>query len=381
MGGGSGTGRITDLSFPLEAIKQRAAQDGSLVQYVLNNTFIISAGSLAPTYPTPPDVCLVFLKTWATEGYDRTTLLTDWNGTALVETVAANCPNTVVITNSGGINTFPFADNPNVTAILAAHFGGEQTGNSIVDVLYGDVNPSGHLPYTVALEEADYEFADITNSTELYYTTNVTAWQSDFKERLLIDYRHFDYYNLSVQYEFGFGLSYTTFELSSLSVAATGGAVSATPPANPVQPGGNPALWETLYTITASVSNTGSIPGYATPQLYLGLQQAFGADPVPVKVLRGFEKVLLQPGESQQVSFPIMRRDLSYWSTQQQEWIISEGDVAIYAGYSSRDIRATSSFNPISGATGGQSGGNGSHYNNHNGGWGNHHGGYGPPGK
>ena len=77
---------------------------------------------------------------------------------------------------------------PNVTAILAAHFGGEQVGNSIVDVLWGDVNPSGHLPYTIANKQSDYSFADITNSTTLLNTNDPNAWQSNFKERLLIDY-------------------------------------------------------------------------------------------------------------------------------------------------------------------------------------------------
>ena len=103
-GGGSGTGRFSYVIPPLDAIKQRAAQDKSLVQYILNNTLINSQDSLFPTYPTPPDVCLVFLKTWAAEGVDRTSLLVDWNGTALVETVAASCPNTVVITHSAGLN-------------------------------------------------------------------------------------------------------------------------------------------------------------------------------------------------------------------------------------------------------------------------------------
>lgn len=140
-------------------------------------------------FPTPPDVCLVFLKTWATEGYDRPSLLVDWNGTAVVETVAASCPNTVVITNSGGLNILPFADNPNVTAILAAHYPGQEVGNSIVDILWGAVNPSGKLPYTIALNEDDYAFADITNSTALLNTEDPNAWQSDFEERLLIDYR------------------------------------------------------------------------------------------------------------------------------------------------------------------------------------------------
>lgn len=140
-------------------------------------------------YPTPPDVCLVFLKTWATEGLDRESLLVDWNGTAVVEAVAAGCPNTVVITDSSGINILPFASNPNVTAILAAHYPGQEVGNSIVDVLWGEVNPSGKLPYTVAFEADDYSFAPIANSTALLLTEDDDAWQSDFEERLLIDYR------------------------------------------------------------------------------------------------------------------------------------------------------------------------------------------------
>lgn len=87
---------------------------------------------------------------------------------------------------------FDFANeafSPNVTAILAAHYSGQEVGNSIVDVLWGDVNPSGHLPYTIAYEEDDYAFADITNSTALLETSDPLAWESNFKERLFIDYR------------------------------------------------------------------------------------------------------------------------------------------------------------------------------------------------
>lgn len=361
-GGGSGTGRFSYIVPPLDAIKQRAAQDKSLVQYVLNNTLINDQGTLAPTYPTPPDVCLVFLKTWAAEGVDRTSLLVDWNGTALVETVAANCPNTVVITHSAGLNVLPFANNPNVTAILAAHLGGEETGNAIVDVLYGDVNPAGHLPYTIAKLESDYKFADITNSTALINTKDPNAWQSDFNEHLLIDYRHFDYYNESVQYEFGFGLSYTTFSMSAVSVSQTAaGSIASTAAAEQIQPGGLPQLWDVLYTVSATVTNTGSIAGYAVPQLYLGLPSPTDdpADPSPVKVLRGFEKVLLQPGESAAVQFPLMRRDLSYWDIVRQEWVIGDAAIAVYAGFSSRDIQGTASFSPLSGGGGSAPGGYG----------------------
>lgn len=102
--------------------------------------------------------------------------------------MASQCPNTVVVTHSGGLNVLPFSSNPNVTAILAAHYGGEQVGNSIVDVLWGDVNPSGHLPYTIAKRQSDYSFAPIENSTALINTHDPNAWQSNFEERLLIDY-------------------------------------------------------------------------------------------------------------------------------------------------------------------------------------------------
>lgn len=359
VGGGSGTGRFTYVVPPLDAIKQKAASqnNNALVQYVLNNTFITSADGFAAVYPTPPDVCLVFLKTWATEGYDRPSLLVDWNGTAVVETVAASCPNTVVITNSGGLNVLPFANNPNVTAILAAHFPGQEVGNSIVDVLWGAVSPSGKLPYTIAINEEDYSFADITNSSALLNTTDPNAWQSDFEERLLIDYRWFDYFNESVQYEFGFGLSYTTFGLSDISVRQVGNHISATPPNATIVPGGNPRLWDVLYSVTATVSNTGSVAGAAVPQLYLGLPQPANQDITPVKVLRGFEKVMLQPGESQTVTFDLTRRDISYWDIVTQQWTIGSSSIGVMAGFSSRDICATTSFSPLSSA-----GGYGHHY-------------------
>ncbi|KAI5204983.1 hypothetical protein E4T42_02997 [Aureobasidium subglaciale] len=346
VGGGSGTGRISYLVDPLNAIKARAGQDGSLVQYILNNTLLSTPAGLASLQPTPPDVCLVFLKTWAEEGDDRASLLADWNSTAVVESVASVCNNTVVVTHSGGLNILPWADNPNVTAILAAHLPGTETGNSIVDILYGDVNPSGKLPYTIAKTQEDYAFADIVNSTALATTRDPNAWQSDFTEGLLIDYRQFDYYNQSVQYEFGFGLSYSTFDISSLSVSKVYGGlnISSTPPPAKIIPGGNPTLWDVLYRATVTVTNTGDVAGATVPQLYLSLPQIPGEDPTPLNVLRGFEKVSLQPGQSTVVNFDLARRDLSYWNVFQQEWVIAEGDIEVSVGLSSRDFKATSSI-------------------------------------
>ncbi|TKA55684.1 putative beta-glucosidase G [Cryomyces minteri] len=427
VGGGSGTGRFSYVVPPLEAIKAREGRNGALVQYVLDNRNITDAG-LWSIAPSPPDVCLVFLKTWASEGSDRTHLEADWNSTAVVNTVAATCNNTVVITHSGGVNTLPFASNPNVTAILAAHYPGQETGNSIVDVLYGDVNPSGHLPYTIARSTADYnvpitnssallnttdpnawqsDFTErllidyrhfdatnasvlivdvlygdvnpsghlpytiarstadynvpITNSSALLNTTDPNAWQSDFTERLLIDYRHFDATNASVLYEFGFGLSYTTFGLSGsvilnqsgldglLTTLLSGlgisnvygganGSIPRTPPPGAVLPGGNQVLWDVLYRVTATVQNTGSVAGAAVPQLYLSMPAEAG-EGTPVRVLRGFAKVSVQPGQSVQVRFDLMRRDVSYWDARRQDWVIPNSEIGVSVGFSSRDLR------------------------------------------
>ncbi|PPJ59945.1 hypothetical protein CBER1_09895 [Cercospora berteroae] len=346
--GGSGTGRHTYVVTPLEAIKAKAGE-GALVQYILNNTIIAEENGFVRVLPSPPDVCLVFLKTWASEAYDRTSLLPDFNGTGVVEAVAKECANTVVITHSAGLNVLPFADHPNVTAIVAAHLGGQEVGNSIVDLLWGEINPSGKLPYTIAKGINDYDFVPIINSTELLETDDPNAWQDDFEEGLLTDYHHFDYYNLSVQYEFGFGLSYTTFELEGAEITTlTEGPISALPEDLPVAVGGNPALWEKLYSITTTVTNTGDIAGATVPQLYLALPQIANSAITPPRVLRGFEKVHLEPGESQEVTFELNRRDISHWDIYSQQWKISEGaKIGVEVGFSSRDIIATGEFTPI----------------------------------
>ena len=155
-----------------------------------------------------------------------------------------------------------------------------------------------------------------------------------------------------MQYEFGFGLSYTTFEMADVSVSQIGsGGLSATPPDQPIQPGGNPTLWATVYEVVATISNTGPVAGFAVPQLYLGLPapSADAADITPLKALRGFERVLLQPGESREVRFPLQRRDLSYWDVVSQQWVVAGGKVSVYAGFSSRDVRATAAFEPLVG--------------------------------
>jgi beta-glucosidase len=334
VGGGSGAGRFYKVIPPLDAIKTRARSYGAQVQYITNNNAIVQGG-LSSLAPVPLDVCIVFLKSWASEGFDRTTLIAEWNSTVVVERTAAICNNTVVVLHGAAPNTLPWRNNPNVTAILAAHMPGEETGNSIADILWGDVNPSGKLPYTIANNETDYA-KNLVNSTELLTTTDPNAWQADFVEGNLIDYKEFDAINKSVAYEFGFGLSYTTFELSNLNTKVVVANASRTPnPDAPIAPGGNTELWATLATVDATVSNTGSREGATVAQIYLSYPSEADA---PVRSLRGFEKVTIGSQSSTTVQFPLTRRDLSYWDTTAQAWRLPSGQITVQVGFSSRDL-------------------------------------------
>ena len=138
--------------------------------------------------------------------------------------------------------------------------------------------------------------------------------------------------------------------MSGISVSRLGNAsLPAAPPDQTIVPGGNPALWENLYYVTATVTNTGSVAGAAVPQLYLGLPQPTAQDTTPKKVLRGFEKIMLEPGESASVQFDLTRRDISYWDKFTQQWTIGAGGISVMAGFSSRDIQAITSFSPLGG--------------------------------
>ncbi|TID07400.1 putative beta-glucosidase G [Colletotrichum higginsianum] len=320
VGGGSGAGRHTRLISPLFAIRNRVEEGtaGGRVQYLTDNAKI----------------------TWSREGTDRLSFENDWDSTAVVNNVARKCPNTVVVTHSGGINTMPWADNPNVTAILAAHYPGQENGHSIVDVLYGDVNPSGRLPYTIPKQPADYDFPIVNITVTL--AQDPDAWQADFTEGLMIDYRHFDAKNITPQYEFGFGLGYTTFALAGdATFAPKSENVSAyPPPAARAYPGGNPALWDTIGSISATVENTGSVDGEQVVQLYVSLPRRGVPSNTPVQVLRGFEKVALAPGASKLIEFPVLRRDVSFWNTTAQDWELPVGEIEFRVGFSSRDIKS-----------------------------------------
>jgi beta-glucosidase len=210
----------------------------------------------------------------------------------------------------------PWADNDNVIAIISAHSPGQETGNSVVDVLYGAANPSGHLHYTIAYNASDYNTA-IANFTG---TNDTDGWQSNFIECLLINYRYFNCANITPRYEFGFDLSYTTFSLSNLTIMPLSPNISPLPAplvgANPS--GGNPDLYTPLISATVTLTNTGAVPRAAVAQLYIAPSQSGVPSGTPPQALRGFEKLYLVPNGTAVVSFAVIRRDVSYWDVAAQ---------------------------------------------------------------
>lgn len=250
------------------------------------------------------------------------------NGNELVKSVAAVNKNVIVVVHSvGPVILETILAQPSVQAVVWAGLPGQESGNALVDVLYGNTSPSGKLTYTIAKDSADYGAS---------WTSNLN---DDFVEDLFIDYRRFDQYGITPRYEFGYGLSYTTFEYGGLSidVSATAG-----PSSGRVVPGGPEDLFQSVGTISATVDNIGEVAGAEVAQLYIGLPNS--APGTPPKQLRGFQKLDLQPDQSGVAAFELTRRDLSYWDVQAQKWVVPSGTFTVYVGSSSRDIRQDGVF-------------------------------------
>lgn len=323
-GGGSGATSQSLISAPYDAIVAQAYGDGTALYWDFD--------SFAPTVNPASQACIVFGNVWATEGYDRPKLRDDYTD-GLIMNVAAQCANTIVVFHNAGLRLVDtFVDHPNVTAIIYAHLPGQESGRALVSVLYGQTNPSGRLPYTVARNESDYVSAgqpDVTSA--LSYFQNFP--QSNFTEGVFVDYRHFDAKNITPRYEFGFGLSYTTFEYSALEVSKAAATTDIYPTGDIVE-GGEADLWSTIANVSVNVTNTGGIDGKEVVQLYVGIP----GDNVPARQLRGFEKLLINASETATIEFSLTRKDLSVWDVVAQKWALQSGSYKIYVGKSSRDL-------------------------------------------
>ncbi|KAI1122357.1 glycoside hydrolase superfamily [Nemania abortiva] len=326
-GGDSGANQPAYLSSPFEALSQRAYEDGSSLWWDFH--------SGNPGVDQSSDACVVVGNAFASEGWDRPGLHDDFTD-ALINNVASKCNNTIVVFHNAGVRLVDqFIDNPNVTALIFAHLPGQDSGRALASLLYGDVNPSGKLPYSVPRNESD--FGPLQNETQ---PDGIYAKfpQSDFSEGVYIDYRAFDAKNITPRFEFGFGLSYTTFGYSDLSVALADGADFASYPSKPIVEGGHEDLWDTLVHVSATVKNTGDVAGAEVAQLYVGIPNG------PVQQLRGFTKPVLKAGESTIVEFDLTRRDLSTWDVVAQKWLLQKGEYQIYVGASSRKLPLAASL-------------------------------------
>ncbi|KAI8653805.1 Fn3-like domain-containing protein [Fusarium sp. Ph1] len=301
------------ISDPLSAIQQRAAKDGSWVNWDLS--------SFNPDVNGASDVCLVFINAMATEGWDRDGLHDDFSD-GLILNVASKCANTIVVIHAAGIRLVDqWIEHPNITATIIAHLPGQDSGESLVKLLYGEAGFSGKLPYTIAKNESDY-----TPYAPCGLEPGSKDPQCDFTEGVYLDYRSFDARDITPRFEFGFGLSYTEFEYSSLKV-------------NIRDTASTEDLWQTIGTVKATIMNVGPVRGEEVAQLYVAIPNS------PPKQLRGFEKLAIEKGSSAEVQFELTRRDFSVWDVVKQEWTLQTGNYTIFVGASSRSLPLEKSFN------------------------------------
>ena len=339
VGGGSGSNTPPYISGPYDALQARAYEDGTSIFHDFSSTDPNVAGS--------SDACLIFINEYASEAWDRPSLA-DPQSDELVSNVATKCENTIVVIHNAGVRLVDaWIENPNVTAVMFAHLPGQDAGRAIAQILYGEVSPSGRLPYTVAKSEEDY--GDLLGPCK----DSSQSPQCDFREGVNIDYRGFLARDVKPRYEFGFGLTYSSFSYSSLQVSVNATATDNSSVTAPVYTdgttnrnsknadigvGGLLSLFESVGTVQATITNSGQVPAAEVAQLYLQTPS------MTTRALRGFQKVFLSPGETAQLAFNLRRKDVSSWDTYRQAWIVPSGRFDVFVGKSVLDVPLAGSF-------------------------------------
>ncbi len=319
-GGGSAIVKPVYAASPLDGIRLRAGtrfkvgyaagcamegEDTEKENSVSPADLIKEATSLAAT----SDVVMVFVGNSAkieSEGFDRKSLDLPAGQYQLIEAVLKTNRNTVVVINAGApVLMGRWVDQ--VPAVVNAWFAGEEAGNAIADVLFGDVNPSGKLPITLLKEWKD---------SPAYGRYPGQNGEVGYDEGLYVGYRHFDKHSIEPQFPFGHGLSYTSFEYSDLEV--------------------------TSVDVSLNVRNTGTREGVEVVQLYVHDVQS--SVDRPVKELKAFRRVVLKPGETQSVSFTLDKSAFAFYDPAKKDWVAEPGTFELLVGASSRDIRLKTLF-------------------------------------
>ena len=280
-----------------------AARDMATDEMIAEAVQAAKAAKVAVVFAGLPDA-------YESEGYDRAHMAMPACQNRLIEAVAGANPNTVVVLHNGSPVEMPWLGK--VKAVLEAYLGGQAVGIATVRLLYGDANPCGHLAETFPVKLSD-------NPSYLYYGGEGN--EADYREGVFVGYRYYDKKEMPVLFPFGFGLSYTTFACSNLRLS-----------------GAKITDQETL-TAAVTVTNTGSRAGKTVVQLYVGDRESTVLR--PIRELKGFEKVELQPGESRDVTFTLDKRAFAYWNAAIHDWHVETGAFTIEVGQSSRDIEVS----------------------------------------
>lgn len=255
------------------------------------------------------------------EGADRTAYGLPYGQDDVINALCAVNKNVVFLGISGNAFAMPWAKK--VSAIMQCWFMGSETGHSIADVLSGDVNPSGHLPYTwyQSLEQCGAHALGEYPGTK---RTDSYIWDEEYKEDIFVGYRYVDKQKLTPLFPFGHGLSYTQFSIGKAQLSATSMTADGT------------------ITVTIPVTNVGKVAGAEVVQMYITDKKCSVAR--PVCELKGFKKVSLAPGETKQVTLTISRDALAFFNADLHEWQVESGDFEVSIGNSSRNIASRSSF-------------------------------------
>jgi beta-glucosidase len=296
---------------------------------VANNNSNLAA---AVTAAQAADIAIVMAGVVTSEGSDRPNLSLPNNQDALISAVAAAAPGkTVLVLKDGDAVLMPWIDQ--VPALLEAWNPGQEDGNIVADLLFGVANPSGKLPITYPRQTSDTP----TSTPDRYpgITPAGQAFPSVFySEALQMGYRWYDAQHIDPLFPFGYGLSYTTFALSNLTVSPK--------LSNGTQP----------ITLAFDVQNTGTRAGAEVPQVYVQLPSATGEPP---KRLVAFQKVTLQPGEKRRVSMTVdpaaTNHPLSIFDSTAQNWKTMAGGYPLYVGTSSRNLALSDVVKVIPGAS------------------------------
>ncbi|URN00348.1 glycoside hydrolase family 3 C-terminal domain-containing protein [Actinomadura madurae] len=293
-----------------------SAQDGITRRAGAGATVTYTSGddrAAAAAAARGADVALVFATDSQGEFFDKSCLTLECgeplrgDQDGLISEVAEANPNTIVVLNTGGPVLTPWAGQ--VRGVIEAWYPGQEAGNALARVLYGDVDPGGRLPVTFPVEENDAPAA--ANPAQYPGVDKTTT----FSEGVLVGYRHYDAKGIAPRYPFGHGLSYTTFAYSGLTASTKA--------------------------VQVTVTNTGQRTGVAVPQLYIGMPSPGVDVPQPPKQLKGYAKVTLAPGESTKVTFPLSPRSFAYWNEGAKAWKVAGGCYKIMVGSSSRRIERT----------------------------------------